>query len=154
MFIKDAMEKVQEIVSQNSEAIEKKVEEVMEQKAEEIDKKVDEAEVKLEAVAEKAADEIEKKVDEILDVAPPEVKKVLDIVGSNLVEVVDGRDFSCFCFGFLVSLRITRKDKKSSPSKSEETLNIELPPLPQGSLQAEPLPPKDTQPSQTASDQK
>lgn len=148
------MEKVQEVLSQNSEAIEKKVEEVMEQKAEEIDKKVDEAEVKIEAAAEKAADELEKKVDEIMDAAPPEVQKVLDIVASNLVEVVDGRDFSCSCFGFLVSLRITRKDKKSSPSKSEETLSIELPPLPQSSPLKESELPKAPQESQTDSDQK
>lgn len=148
------MDKVQEVLSQNSEAIENKVEEVMEQKAEEIDKKVDEAEVKIEAAVEKVADELEKKVDEIVAAAPPEVKKVLDLVESNLVEVVDGREFSCFCGSFLVSLRITRKGKKSSPSKSEETLSIELPPLPQSSPPKESENPKAPQESQTDSDQK
>lgn len=148
------MEKVQEVISQNSEEIEKKVEEVMEQKAEELDKKLDEAEVKIEATVEKVAEEVEKKVDEILAAAPPEVKKVVDVVESNIVEVVDGREFSCYCGSFLVSLRISRKDKKSSPSKSEETLSIELPPLPQSSPPKESLPPKGPQESQTDSDQK
>lgn len=119
-------QKVKDAVAQHADQIESvvedKVQQVIKDKADEINAEV-----------EKVGDSIEKKVDELV----PEPLK--NIVESNLAEVVDGRVFSCSLFGFLLSLRITRKNPKSSPSKSEETsnkapsqpvLNIRIPELP------------------------
>lgn len=114
-------EKIKEVIAQHSDKIEsvveKKVEEVLESKTAEVKAEVDKVEDKIESTLEKTADDIEKKFDQVV---PESVK---NIVESNLAEIVDGRVISCSLFGFLWTLRITRKDSQSSPSKSEETEN-------------------------------
>ena len=133
-------QKIKDVVAQHSDqiesAVEDKVEQVIKDKADEINAELDKVEDKVESTIEKVGDSIEKKVDELV---PEPLKNVLDIAESNLAEVVDGRVFSCSLFGFLLSLRITRKNPKSSPSKSEETsnkvpsqpaLNIRIPEIP------------------------
>ena len=114
-----------EVIESKKEEIVEKVIDQIESRKDDIVKKIDEAEVKVEETVEKVADDIEKKVEDILDNAPPEVKKVLDALESNIIEAVDGRLVSCSCFGFLWSLRITRKSPETPPSKSEDTQNKE-----------------------------
>lgn len=114
-----------EIIESKKEEIVEKVIDQIESHKDDIVKKVDEAEVKVEETIEKVADDIEKKVEDILDNAPPEVKKVVDTVESKIVEIVDGRLISCSCWGFLWSLRITRKSPQTPPSKSEDSQNKE-----------------------------
>ena len=109
------------IIESKSDEIQKKVEEIIESKSEEIQKKADEIEVKIEETVEKVADDIQKKIEDIL---PDQLEKIIE---SNLVEVIDGRVFSCSCFGLLWSLRITRKSPPTLPSKSEETRNTKKP---------------------------
>ena len=79
-----------------------------------------------------------KKVENIVDKLDdnPAVKKVMDEVADSVIEQVDGRAFSCGCFGWNLSLRISRKKTQSSPTKplasspplSESKLSSEQPP--------------------------
>ena len=128
--------KIKEVVAQHSDQIEavveSKIEEVLDSKTDEIKSELD----KIENNVESAIETIEKKVDEL----PEPIKNVLELVESNLADVVDGRVISCSLFGFLWSLRITRKTAGSVPSKSKEienkaksqpSLSIRIPGLPQ-----------------------
>lgn len=78
------------------------------------DKVLDSAEDKVEKSAEAVAKEIEKAAKPLTDLIDkidddPAVKQVLDSIGNAFVTEVDGRDFSCFCWGWKVSLKITRR---------------------------------------------
>lgn len=134
--------KIKEVVAQHTDQIEavveNKIEEVLDSKTDEIKSELDKIENKVESAIETIGNDIEKKVDEL----PEPIKNVLELVESNLADVVDGRVISCSLFGFLWTLRITRKSPQSSPSKSEESLNkaksqpslsIRIPGLPQSS---------------------
>jgi hypothetical protein len=108
-----------------------KVVEVMKGKADEIskvagekvrdvtDKALDSAEETVEKSAEAAAKELEKVAKPLTDFIDkidddPAVKQVLDSIGSAFVTEVDGRDFSCVCWGWNVSLKITRRPLTTS----------------------------------------
>lgn len=132
--------KIKEVVAQHTDQIEavveNKIEEVLDSKTDEIKSELDKIENKVESAIESIGNDIEKKVDEL----PEPIKNVLELVESNLAEVVDGRVISCSLFGFLWSLRITRKTAGSVPSKSKEienkspsqpSLSIRIPGLPQ-----------------------
>jgi hypothetical protein len=95
--------KVEDLVKEHSDQIH----DVVEKKADEI---LDKVEDNVESVLEKIGD----KIDEII---PDEVKKVLDTI------LVDGRVFSCSLFGFLWSLRITRKLRHSPLPKVMDYTN-------------------------------
>lgn len=132
---KDAMNK-EEVVEKVTEVVSEKAIELVESKAEEIEKKVEETTDKVldtvqentQAVADKVEDAVEKIAKPVTDLIDkiddnPVVKEVLDNIAESIVEQVDGRVFSCSCFGWLLSLQITRKNQKPSPSKSEVTEN-------------------------------
>lgn len=139
---KDAvMEKVEEVVSE-------KVVELVESKTEEIEKKVEETTDKVlytvQENTQKVADKVEEAVKPIADLIDdnPAVKKVLDGTSESIVEKVDGREFSCFCFGWLLSLKISRKLPQSSPS-TQAVIDNKLPELPpQHEVVKESPPPK------------
>lgn len=83
------------------------------------DKVLDSAEETVEKSAEAVADKIEKAAKPLTDLIDkidddPAVKQVLDSIGNAFVTEVDGRDFSCFCFGWNVSLKITRRPQTKS----------------------------------------
>lgn len=92
------------------------MEEVVKTKIEEVTVKVDEALDKIEIKIEepKVVTDLIDKIDDV-----PVVKEVIE----NIVEVVDGRVFTCSCWSWVLTLRITRKKKDSVPPKSEENLN-------------------------------
>lgn len=133
---KDAvMEKVvnEQIVEKVTEVVNEKAIELVESKSEEIEKKVEETTDKVldtvqentQEVAEKIEDAIEKVSKPIADLIDkiddnPAVKEVLENITDSIVEQVDGRVFSCSCFGFLWSLQITRNKKNTPPSKSKD----------------------------------
>lgn len=140
---KDAMEKVDDIVVEKvKEVISEKAIELVEAKSEEIEKKVEDVTDKaLDTVQEntqKVADKIEDAVEaaakpltDLIDKLDdnPAVKKVLDGVSESIVEQVDGREFSCFCFGWGLSLKISRKRPETSPS-TPSAIDSKLPELP------------------------
>ena len=137
---KDAvMEKVNDVVVEKvNEVISEKAVELVEQKTEEIEKTVEDTTDKvLDTVQEntqKVADKIEeiaKPVTDLIDKLDdnPVVKKVLDTVTESVAEQLDGREFSCGCFGWLFALRITRKTRQSAPS-TPAALDSKLPELP------------------------
>lgn len=91
-------DKVGEIVDKELTKLEEKVEDLLNT----INKKVEESEVvkQVEAVIDKWDDN-------------PMVKEVSE----SVIEQVDGRVVSCFCFGWNLSLRINRKKSPSSQTK-------------------------------------
>ena len=125
-----------------ADVVSEKVIEIVEEKKEEIKERVkSEADKELDKVEEKVQDLLDtinghlKEVEAAKDVAPPAVKKVIDLVEEGIIEEVDGRVFSCFCLGWNLALRISRKKTPSSPTKplasappSTETRSVELPP--------------------------
>jgi hypothetical protein len=124
---KDAMEGV--IESKKEEVLEQ-VTVQLEEKKDEIAQKVDEVADKVEATVEKTGEEVGKKLEEaakpIADIIDklddnPQIAKALDIVGDVLEEQLNGRELSCSCFGWLVALRISRRNPPPAPSKPEET---------------------------------
>jgi hypothetical protein len=129
---KDAMEKVNDLVTverveETMKPVEKKVEETT-------DKVLDTLQESTQTVADKVEDVVEKVVKPLTDVLDkldddPRVKAVLDGITESVVEQIDGRVFSCGCFGWMFALRITRKQPQSSPSK-EAVLDNKLPELP------------------------
>lgn len=130
---------VVELVESKKEEVVEKVLEQVESKKEEIAEKVDAVADKTEAAIESAGDEIGKKVEAILDKLDdnPQVAKALDVLDDVLGDQLNGREISCSCFGWLVALRITRKDRQSSPAKSEATPSKELPaPTPSAPVEA------------------
>jgi hypothetical protein len=121
---------VTEIVESKKDEVLEQVTVQIEEKKEEISQKVDEVADKVEEVVEKAGEEVGKKLEEaakpIADLIDklddnPQVAKALDIVGDVLEEQLNGRELSCSCFGWLVALRISRRNPPPPPSKSEET---------------------------------
>jgi hypothetical protein len=158
---KDAMDKV--VAEQVKEAVTEKAIELVEQKAEEVEKKVEETTDKVldtiqentQAVAEKVEDAVEKAAKPLTDLIDkldddPRVKAVIDNVTEAVAEQLDGREFSCGCFGWMFALRIARKSRQPSPSKSEVIDNKlpELPPLPEAAKET----PQSTPPAETPAD--
>jgi hypothetical protein len=134
VFNKDAMadvitEKAVELVESKQDEIVEKVLEKVEEKKEEIEKKVDEVADKAEAAIESAAEQVGKKIDNILDKLDdnPQIAKAIDVLDDIVGDQLNGREVSCACWGFLWSLRITRKVPQSPPAKSEATPKTELP---------------------------
>jgi hypothetical protein len=68
------------------------------------------------------------KIEAVID-SNPQLKDAVDKLESKLVEAVDGRLFSCWCFGWWFSLKITRQDPR-------KTLSTQ----PQSTVTAEPVP--------------
>jgi hypothetical protein len=127
VFNKDAMEEIKVQVTE-------KVVDAVEQKTEEVEKKVDEALDAVQENTQKVADKIEsaveaaaKPITDLIDKLDddPKVKAVLDNITSGIVEQVDGREFSCFCFGFDWSLRIARRTPAPSPTTPAATESTE-----------------------------
>lgn len=128
---KDAMEKMNDVVVQ---AVEEKSKEVEKAVGEKTDKVLDTVQDNTQKVADKVEDVVEKVAKPLTDIIDkldddPRVKKVLDEVTESVVQQVDGREFSCFCFGLKLSLRITRKTPQLSPSKPS-AIDNKLPALP------------------------
>lgn len=146
---KDAMESIKEVVEQKVEevitnkVVDQKIAEVAPQVVESAAKVVDWVDVKVETKTE----EVAAKVDELLKPATavlakleenPEIKKAVDAV----VAQVDGRMVTCWCCcGWDLSLRISRRNAKTSLDK--QVVAPSVVPLPAPSSQsAEVLPPK------------
>lgn len=112
-----------------------KIEEVVETKVEEVTVKLDDVLDKVQEVTIEEPKVIEKIVDKLDDVP------VINEAMKNMVEVIDGRAFTCSCWGWLFVLRISRKARNIPPSKSEEKTNTELNvPSPTTPQVAQPLP--------------
>jgi hypothetical protein len=158
---KDAMDKV--VAEQVKEVVTEKAIELVEQKAEEVEKKVEETADKVldtvqentQAVADKIEDAVEKATKPVADLIDkldddPRVKAVIDNVTDAVAEQLDGREFSCGCFGWMFALRITRKNLQPSPSKSE-AIDSKLPELPPQREEAK-EPPQPTPPAEAPAD--
>jgi hypothetical protein len=108
------------VVNEVSNAVEQVVPKVEEMG----DKVLDEAQVVLEDTTKTVSDAIEQVIDsnpvvqkvEAIIESHPELKDAVDKVEAKLVEVVDGRSFTCGCFGWWLSLKITRQDPRKTPS--------------------------------------
>jgi hypothetical protein len=137
---KDAMEKV--VVEKVTEVVSEKAIELVESKAEEVEKKVEETTDKVldaveentQKVADKIEDAVEKVAKPLTDLIDkidddPRVKAMIDGVTDAVGDQLDGREFSCGCFGWMFALRIARKSRESTPSKSE-VIDHKLPELP------------------------
>lgn len=116
-----------EVINDKSEVVEKIV-------VKKTDSALDAVQANTQKVADKVEGAVEKVAKPLTDVIDkldddPRVKKVLDGVTESVVQQVDGREFSCFCFGLKLSLRITRKTPQSSPSKPS-AIDNKLPALP------------------------
>lgn len=124
--IKDAMaDVVIEIVESKKDEIAEKVIEQIEGKKEDIEKKVDEVADKAEETIEQVGEKIEEAAKPLTDLIDklddnPQIAKAIDMVDDIIGDQLDGREISCSCFGWLVALRISRKMKKTLPSKPEE----------------------------------
>ena len=94
--------------------------------AKKVDNSLEKVEDKVGQTTEVVGEKIESIIEKVEEISP-EVKKVVDAMESNLAEVVDGREFTCFCSQWKLSLSITRKNKQNPPSKSEETPNKKKP---------------------------
>ena len=107
-----------------------KVEAIVETKVEEVTVKLDEVLDKVEEVKIEKPEIIEKIIDKLDDIAI--VKDAIE----NVVEVVDGRKFSCFCWGWILTVQISQKKKdpvlpkpvEESPKKEEEKPSQQTPP--------------------------
>lgn len=125
------MDKVNDIVVQVVEDKSKEVDKIV---AERTDSALDTVQANTQKVADKVEDLVEKAAKPLTDIIDkldddPRVKKALDDVTESVVQQVDGREFSCFCFGLKLLLRITRKTPRPSPSKSA-VVDSKLPALP------------------------
>jgi hypothetical protein len=118
-----------EVIESKKEEVVEKVIEQIENRKDDISKKVDETEVKVEETVEKVSKKLEETVSSVVDKLDdnPQVAKVIDSVENIIIDQLDNRDLSCSCFGFLWSLRITRKSPQKTPSKSEESQNKSKP---------------------------
>jgi hypothetical protein len=159
------MDKVDDIVvSRVSEVVSEKAVELVESKAEEIGDKVGSvADKELDKLEEKIKDfsntiethikelEAVKKIEDIIDKIDddPRVKAAIDTVTDAVGDQFDGREFSCGCFGWGLSLKISRKSRVKSPSTPLVIDNKlpELPSLPE--VAKESLPPKTPSESQS-----
>lgn len=122
----EVQEKVVELVEQKSEQIAEKVEEQTDKALDAVQEKTQEVAEKVEEVVEKAVKPIADIIDKLDD--DPRVKAVIDNVTEGIVQQVDGREFSCFCFGLFWSLRISRKRPQSSQTKEEVLEKIDIAP--------------------------
>jgi len=104
VFNKDAMDKVEAVVETKVEEVTVKVDEVLE--------KIENTEITIEQP--KIVETVLDKLDDI-----PVIKDAIE----NIVEVVDGRVFTCSCWSWVLTLRITRKTNQTSPPKPEENPN-------------------------------
>jgi hypothetical protein len=122
----------------DSEVIEQKIKETLNDKLDEIVVKVEEkasevTDVVLDKTQDVVADATEKASDAVVSAiesnetvqkiealieSNSQAKAVVDSIESAFVKEVDGRVFSCGCFGWLFSLRITRQNKKTLPAIS------------------------------------
>ena len=91
-----------------------KIEEIVESKVEEVTVKLDEVLDKKEEIKIEEPKIVEKIIDKLDDVP------IINEAMQNIVEVVDGRVFSCFCWSWVLTLRITRKTKETPLPKPEE----------------------------------
>lgn len=129
------VEKVKEVVTEKAvELVESKIEEVETKVEETADKVLDTVQENTQKVADKFEETVEKIAKPVTDLIDklddnPAVKKVLDTVTESIAEQVDGREFSCGCFGWMFALRITRKARQSAPS-TPAVLDSKLPELP------------------------
>ena len=112
-----------------------KIEEVVESKTEEITVKLDEVLDKVEEIKVEEPKIVQDIIDKLDDIP------VINDAMQNIVDVVDGRTFTCFCSVWKLTLNISRKTPKTSPSKSEETPNKESVKPAQDTLQEVKLPP-------------
>lgn len=121
-------EKKEEIQEKVVELVEQKSEEIAEKVEEQVDKVLDTVEEKTQEVADKIEDAVEKAAKPLTDLidSDPRVKAVVDNVTEGIVQQVDGREFSCFCFGLFWSLRISRKRPQSSQPKEEVLEKIDI----------------------------
>jgi len=158
---KVVVEKVNDIIT--VELVEQKVEEVEKKVEETADKVLDTVQENTQAVADKLEDTVEKATKPVTDLIDkldddPRVKAVVDGVTDAVADQLDGREFSCGCFGWMFALRIARKNPQPSPSKSE-AIDNKLPELPPQREEAKELPqptppaeaPADPSPSKEAS---
>lgn len=134
-----------------TELIETKVEEVKEQivaKIEEIVPKVEEkiaevtgdavvkAQTAVEDTTKKASDAVLAAVEsnavvqkvEALIESNPQAKAAVEKVGAALVKEVDGRMFTCWCFGWWWSLKITGQDPRKVPATPSPNTDVPLSP--------------------------
>lgn len=125
----EIQEKVVELVEQKSEEIAEKIEEQTDKVLDAVQEKTQEVAEKVEEAVEKAAKPLTDLIDKLDD--DPRVKAVIDNVTEGIVQQVDGREFSCFCFGLFWSLRISRKRPQSSQPKEEVLEKIDIAPRPQ-----------------------
>lgn len=94
-----------------------KIEEVVESKVEEVTVKLDEVLDKVEEIKIEEPKVVEKIIDKLDDIP------VINEAMKNIVEVVDGRVFTCSCWSWVLTLRITRKNRETVPPKPEENQN-------------------------------
>jgi hypothetical protein len=123
-------EKILEVVEQQSEQVADKIEEQTDKVLDTVQENTQEVAEKIEEVVEQAVKPLTDLIDKLDD--DPRVKAVIDNVTEGIVQQVDGRDFSCFCFGLFWSLRISRKKPQSSQPKEEVIEKIEISPHPRG----------------------
>lgn len=144
------VQKVSKVVSENAvELVESNVEDIGDKVGSMADKQLDKVEEKvadLLKTAEARIQEMEatKQIGALVDKLDdnPAIKKVLDTVGDSIVEQVDGRVFSCFCVGWGLSLKISRRHRQQSPS-THLVIDSKLPELPSLPVVVkESLPPK------------
>lgn len=110
-------EKAVELVESKAEEIGDKVGKVVDDELGKVEEKVNHLIKTIEGRLKEV--EAVKKVENIVDKLDdnPAVKKVMDEVSDSVIEQVDGRVVSCGCFGWDLSLRISRKKSRSSPTK-------------------------------------
>jgi len=66
------------------------------------------------------------KIEDLIE-SNSQAKAVVDSLESAFVKEVDGRVFSCGCFGWLFSLKITRQNKKTLPATSSPKTDTDQP---------------------------
>lgn len=126
------MEKIEEKVAETVEKVEEKAEEKLAELIGKVDSKViefadvalDKADVVVAETTEKVSSEIMnavesnvvvQKIEALID-SNPQLKAAVDKLEDELVKQVDGRMFTCWCFGWWLSLKITRQNPKSLPA--------------------------------------
>ena len=149
----------------DSEVIEQKIKETLNDKLDEIVVKVEEKTSEVtDAVLDKAQDavtdatekasnavvaaiesnETVQKIEALIE-SNSQAKAVVESVEAAFVKEVDGRVFSCSCFGWLFSMKITHQNKKTLPATSSPKIDKDQP-LPSAQV-SEWSPPKSPVPS-------
>lgn len=131
--MEEVVVKVEETVKDLVEKVEDKVEDVVKDLAEKVEDKVEDV---VKDLAEKVEDKVEELIKKVED-DHPSVKIAVDAIETKLAEVVDGRVLSCSCWGFLWTLRITRKTPQSSLPKPEDSVSKLAEQPPQSTQQAD-----------------